>query len=74
VAKKVATPKQVGGGGYTFEDKVAASLLLKMLTGDYPLNPADGQIEAVGFQKRRRLRQGQVLCSVFNESSIPNGV
>lgn len=50
--KQVATPKQVGGGGYTFEDQVSASFLLKMLSGDYPLNANDGQIESVRFQKR----------------------
>ena len=52
MAKQVATPKQVGGGGYTFEDKVSASFLLKMLRGDYPLKAEDGQIYAVRFQKR----------------------
>ena len=52
MAKNVATPKQVGGGGYTFEDKVSASFLLKMLAGDYPLSAEVGQVEAVRFQKR----------------------
>lgn len=52
MAKKVATPKQVGGGGYTFEDQVSASFLLKMLSGDYPLSANEGQIESVHFQKR----------------------
>ncbi len=50
--KQVATPKQGGGGGYSFEDQVSASFLLKMLCGDYPLAAADGQIESVRFQKR----------------------
>jgi|GEM_PF-1429095 len=52
MAKQVATPKQVGGGGYTFEDKVSASFLLKMLGAAYPLTAEDGQIDAVRFQKR----------------------
>jgi len=52
VAKQVATPKQAGGGGYTFEDQVSASFLLKMLSGAYPLSAAEGQIESVRFQKR----------------------
>ena len=52
MAKQVATPKQVGGGGYTFEDQVSASFLLKMLSGDYPLSATEGQIESVRFQKR----------------------
>lgn len=50
--KKVATPKQVGGGGYTFEDEVSASFLLRMLNGVCPLNTEAGQIESVQFQKR----------------------
>ena len=52
MAKKVATPKQEGGGGYTFEDKVSASFLLKMLSGLHPLHVEAGQIESVRFQKR----------------------
>ena len=52
MARNVATPKQTAGGGYTFEDKVSAAFLLKMLTGDHPLSAEDGQIEAVRFQKR----------------------
>ena len=52
MARNVATPKQTAGGGYTFEDKVSASFLLKMLTGDYPLSAEEGQVEAVRFQKR----------------------
>lgn len=52
MARNVATPKQTAGGGYTFEDKVSASFLLKMLAGDYPLSAEDGQVEAVRFQKR----------------------
>ena len=52
MAKQVATPKQVGGGGYTFEDKVSASFLLKMLSSDCPLTASQGQIESVRFQKR----------------------
>lgn len=50
--KNVATPKQEGGGGYTFEDKVAATYLLRMLNGMCPLNVEAGQIESVRFQKR----------------------
>jgi DNA replication protein DnaC len=52
MVKKVATPKESAGGGFTFEDKVSASFLLKMLAGEYPLKPEDGQIEEVRFQKR----------------------
>jgi hypothetical protein len=49
---EVSTPKQSGGGGYTFADKVSASYLLKMLAGTSPLDPATGQIESVRLEKR----------------------
>ena len=52
MVKRVATPKETAGGGFTFEDKVSASFLLKMLAGEFPLEPEDGQIEEVRFQKR----------------------
>ena len=52
MAKSVATPKQTGGGGYTFEDAVIARFLLFMLAGRHPLDAEDGAIETVGFQKR----------------------
>lgn len=50
--KEVSTPKQSGGGGYTFADKVSASFLLKMLTGSPPLDAEAGQIESMRFEKR----------------------
>lgn len=52
MAKQVATPKQVGGGGYTFEDPSVSVVSLKMLSGDYPISAYEGQIESVRFQKR----------------------
>lgn len=52
MAKEVTTPKQSGGGGYTFADKVAAFYLLKMLAGSPPLDPETGQIESAQFEKR----------------------
>lgn len=52
MAKSIATPKQTGGGGFTFEDAVIARFLLLMLAGQHPLDAEDGAIEAVGFQKR----------------------
>lgn len=52
MTKDIATPKQSGGGGFTFEDKVSASFLLKMLAGIYPLHVDAGKIESVRFQKR----------------------
>ena len=50
--KSISTPKQGGGGGYTFADKVSASFLLKMLAGSAALKTEDGQIESVRFEKR----------------------
>ncbi len=50
--KHISTPKQGGGGGYTFEDKVSASFLVKMLSGEPPLTAGDGVIETIHFQKR----------------------
>ena len=52
MAKEVSTPKQSGGGGYTFADKVGASYLLKMLAGSPPLDADTGQIESMRFEKR----------------------
>lgn len=52
MAKQVATPKQEGGGGCSFEDKVTASFLLKLLSGDSPLESRAGSIQSMGFQKR----------------------
>lgn len=51
MSKKVSTPKQSGGGGYTFADKVAASFLLKMLLGIPVLKAEAGQIKSVHFEK-----------------------
>ena len=50
--KEVTTPKQSGGGGYTFADKVGAFYLLKMLAGSPPLDSETGQIESAQFEKR----------------------
>jgi hypothetical protein len=50
--KEVSTPKQSGGGGYTFADKVSASYLLKMLAGRLLLDAENGQIESAHFEKR----------------------
>ena len=50
--KEISTPKQSGGGGYTFADKVSAVYLLKMLAGSPPLDAEAGRIESVRFEKR----------------------
>lgn len=52
MAKEVATPKETSGSPFTFEEKVGANYLLKMLAKQPPLNSADGLIENVQFQTR----------------------
>ena len=42
MAKQVAPPKVTGGGGFVFEDKVAAYFLAFPLSGQPPLTPALG--------------------------------
>src|SRR5688500_11091892 len=41
-----------GGGGYSFEDAVAAWCLLHMLSGRPPLGPALGQVLRVDWQAK----------------------
>lgn len=50
--KKIAPPKSTGGGGYSFEDKVAAYFLLCMLSDEPPLRPENGLITKISFQNR----------------------
>ncbi len=50
--KETSTPKQSGGGGYTFADKVSAFFLVKMLAGTPPLAADSGEIESARFEKR----------------------
>ena len=45
MAKSIATPKQTGGGGFTFEDAVTARFLLFMLAGQHPLDVEDGELK-----------------------------
>ena len=52
MSKQVATPKQTGGGGFAFEDLVAAWFLLLTLRGEKPFGDAWGSITRIGFQKR----------------------
>lgn len=52
MAKKVASPKITGGGGFVFEDTVAAYYLSCLLVARPPLDPALGTIIRVDFQAR----------------------
>lgn len=49
---EVAAPKSTGGGGFVFEDEVCAWLMLCMLAGEPPLEPALGLITRLDFQSR----------------------
>lgn len=48
--KRVAPTKLTAGGGFLFEDQVAAYFLAKLLAGQPPLNPADGRLARIAFQ------------------------
>jgi hypothetical protein len=52
VAKQIAPPKVTGGGGFVFEDKVAAYFLACLLSGKPPLDPSLGLLSRVDFQTR----------------------
>jgi hypothetical protein len=50
--KRVAPPKLTGGGGFVFEDDVAAYFLACLLAGHPPLDPTLGFLTRVDFQTR----------------------
>src|SRR3712207_1697515 len=52
MSKNIAPPKLTGGGGFVFEDKVAAYFLVCLLSGETPLDPSIGMISRVDFQTR----------------------
>ena len=52
MVKHVAPPKLIGGGGFVFEDKVAAYFLSCLLSGCPPLDPMLGIISRIDFQTR----------------------
>ena len=52
MAKKVAPTKLTGGGGFEFEDKVAAFFMCYLLSGRPPLEPGFGIIQKMAFQVR----------------------
>ncbi|MGA9667942.1 MAG: hypothetical protein WBQ94_01970, partial [Terracidiphilus sp.] len=49
-AKKLAKIKSTGGYGFTFEDKVAGKLLIRMLDGLEPWNIKGSRVERLSFQ------------------------
>jgi len=52
MAKNIAPTKVTGGGGFGFEDKVAAYFLSYLLSGQPPLDPTLGIISRIDFQTR----------------------
>ncbi len=52
MSRHVAPPKSTGGGGFVFEDNVAAYFLSFLLAGRPPLDPALGVISRIDFQTR----------------------
>lgn len=52
MAKQVATPKQTSGGGFTFEDKVAAYYAVQMLLACEVFEAEKGKITRIDFQTR----------------------
>jgi hypothetical protein len=52
MVKKVAPSKLTGGGGFVFEDKVAAYFLSCLLSGQPPFDPNLGILTRIDFQTR----------------------
>ena len=52
MSKNIASPKQTGGGGFDFENRVAAYYLASLLSEQPPLDPKLGIISRIDFQTR----------------------
>lgn len=52
MAREVKPTKVTGGGGFVFEDKVAAFFMCYLLSQRLPLNPCFGTIKRIDFQAR----------------------
>ena len=52
MSRKVVPTKVTGGGGFEFEDKVAAFFMAHLLCGRSPLDPNFGLIKRIDFQVR----------------------
>jgi hypothetical protein len=68
MAREVAPPKVTGGGGFVFEDKVAAYFLSCLLSGQPLLNPELGTLSRIDFQTGvdRWFLDDILLTLVFN--------
>ncbi|MFZ0033738.1 MAG: hypothetical protein WAK60_01950 [Sedimentisphaerales bacterium] len=54
MVKKVATPKQTSGDGFSFENKVATYYAIKMFLADKAFEAEKGQIYRIDFQVRNK--------------------
>jgi hypothetical protein len=52
LATEVASPKSTGGGGFRFENKVAAFYALHLLASRSPLDASLGSLRRVRFQTK----------------------
>jgi energy-coupling factor transporter ATP-binding protein EcfA2 len=52
MAEKISHTKVTGGGGFVFEDKVAAFFISCLLSRQSPLDPSLGTISSIDFQVR----------------------
>ena len=52
MTRKVAPTKVTGGGGFEFEDKVAAFFMCYLLSARPPLDPSFGLVKGIYFQVR----------------------
>jgi len=59
---KISSPKSTGGGGFLFEDKVAAHFICHFLRNRLPFEPEAGTITRIGFQVRA---DGWLLDDLF---------
>lgn len=70
MAKQAASVKVTGGGGFNYEDHVAARLLVDMLGGIAPFGPGFGHIARLDWQARDT---GRLLDDVRVSLDAPDG-
>lgn len=68
---KIATAKQTGQGGTTFEDKVVAYFLACMLSESLPFDPQTGLIKKISLQVRA---DGWLFDDVLLLLESPQGI
>ncbi len=71
MARKRATTKATGGGGYTFADNVAAEFLVHMLRGSTPFDQAFGPPTGIHFETRD---SGHILDDLLVALGAGDGV